>query len=170
MSEPRNNDDSSQFDPAQVTIRTIVGHLTAPQIVSLVSALVAVVGAALYLGPLLDPDTQSLKAENARLALTLASVEIVGSKTQEMSLETFIAKTEAQTAGLQALYAGRLFAPTIPAPWVAVRDPKARLGQVPNPANDLTLLADAMELPEESIKNLFPSMWAFNEKNPPLMA
>lgn len=169
MDTPRTAGNEALADPATVPIRTMLGRLTAPQIAGLLSATVAVLGGAFYLGSRLDPDLQALKIDNSRLSATLASVEIDGGKARELSLESFIAKTQAQTSGLDALHAGRLFAPPVPAPWLRLRDRPGKPGQPVKPANDLTLLAEAADLPEPSIRELFPSMWAFNVKNPPLL-
>lgn len=172
MGKPGDATDVDTADPSKLSIGKIFGQLTTPQLAGVVSASAAVLGVAFYLGSRLDPDLLALKAENSRLTATLAGVEVDGGKARELSLETFIAKTQAETSGLEALHAGRLFAPRLPEPWLHFRGRPAKPGQAGNAAkaaNDLTLLAEAADLPEQSIKELFPSMWAFNEKNPPLL-
>ena len=75
----------------RLSLLEILSRLRPGHLLTLMSALATVVAVAYFFGATFDPAVQETKAENQRLASTLAALEIEGGKRHELSVDSFIA-------------------------------------------------------------------------------
>jgi hypothetical protein len=143
------------IDVENLSVIQIIRALKPVHIGAIVASLLALCSAAYVAGTVLDPRVETLSAENARLKSVIDVTQVAPDQNRYFSINRFIAGPDTDISALTPMFGGRLYVAPLEKEWV------------PYTANDLTLLADVIGVPQSNIRNAMPETFKFNQQNPP---